>query len=122
MDEKVALDMQHSRIYSTLNNEKLVWEGASKKVQECLVSYYVMDMKNVMGLTSGQTEQLRQIIKTGLHNKIFNKTNIRMENNRIFSINGLLWYDQNKSFYINPELKPTITRSYTKKEIGCSYG
>ena len=114
MDEQYAIDVQHARIYSAANQERLTWESASKKVQECLVSNYVMDMKANMSLTSQQVEQLRQTIKTGLFNKIFCKTNIRLENNRIHSIEGL-YYD-GTGFFIDPNMKPVTTRSYTKKK------
>lgn len=114
MDGQYAVDIQSTRIHSVLSQEKLSWEGASKKVKECLISHYINDQKLSMNLTSDKTEQLRQILRTGLFNGSFNKTNIRLENNRIYSIEGILW--DGKLFYIHPDVKPTISRSYTKKK------
>lgn len=114
LDQQIALDLQQER--TMLVKEELKWENASKKVQENLISHYINDMKIIMSLSNDETEQLRQTIKNGVGNKIFCKASIKLINSRINSIDGLLWNDKDKIFYINPELKPKITRSYGKKK------
>lgn len=106
---------------STEDIKPLTWADANKKVQECILSYYVMDMKNLMVLNEKETENLRQTIKLGISNKFFGKHNIRLENNRIHSITGLLWNQEKRCFYIDPNMKPNVTRSYTrtKKTTSC---
>lgn len=112
LDEQQAI--QYSRAHDAIAQEDLTWK-TSKKIQESLISYYVNDMKDIMSLTNGQMEQLRQIIKVGISNKLFGVNNIKLENNRIYSIDGLLWNDQTKIFYINPEFKSQIQRGHAKK-------
>lgn len=116
LDQQNALDLQQERIQTVAQREELKWENTNKKLQEGLISYYVNDIKIVMNLSAEQVEQLRQTIKNGIASKVFCKTSIRLENNRIHSIDGLLWNDHDKIFYINPDLKPKITRSYAKKK------
>jgi len=118
IDEQHSLELQYMRAHAVLNQQQLTWADANKKVQECLLSYYVTDMKNIMGLTNTELEQLRQTIRLGIANKYFGKHNIRVENNRIHSIAGLLWNNDTRTFYINPELKPSTTRTYTRKKTG----
>lgn len=117
-DEQSSLELQYTRAHAVLTQQQLTWADANKKVQDCMLSYYITDMKKLMTLKDTETEQLRQTIRLGIANKYFGKHNIRVENNRIHSIQGLLWNDQTRSFYIDPELKPKTTRSYTRKKDG----
>ena len=112
------MDIQFNRINSSsLNVEILTWEIASKKIKECLISYFIVDMTTMMNLTPDQSNQLRQIIQVGIFSNLFDKHNIILNNNRIFSIGGLLYDPQNKIFYIDPNLVPSTSRSYPKKKI-----
>lgn len=117
-DEQKSLELQYARAHAVLTQQQLTWGDANKKVQECMLSYYVIDMKALMGLSDPEVEQLRQTIRLGIANKYFGKHNIRVENNRIHSVDGLLWNNELRNFYINPELKPTSTRTYTRKKDG----
>jgi hypothetical protein len=117
MDEQISLELQYSRA-QIIMTQQLTWGDANKKVQDCMLSYYVTDMKQIMTLTNLEVEQLRQTIKLGIANKYFGKHNIRVENNRIHSVDGLLWNNETRSFYVNPELKPNTTRSYSRKKDG----
>lgn len=115
-DEQSTLDTQFNRV-SLSNVETLTWEIASKKIKECLISYFIVDMTTMMNLTLDQTNQLREIIQTGIFLNLFDKNNITLNNNRIFSISGLLYDPVNKIFYIDPNLAPSTTRTYTKKKV-----
>lgn len=117
-DEQNSLELQYARAHAVLTKQQLTWGDANKKVQECMLSYYVTDMKSLMGLSDPEVEQLRQTIRLGIANKYFGKHNIRVENNRIHYVDGLLWNNELRNFYINPELKPTSTRTYTRKKDG----
>lgn len=117
-DEQNSLELQYARAHSVLTQQQLTWANVNKKVQECMLSYYVMHMKTVMELSNSEVEQLRQTIRLGIGNKYFGKHNIRVENNRIFSIDGLLWNNELRIFYLNPELKQSTTRSYSRKKHG----
>lgn len=116
-DEQNTIDEQNnnSNMAPTL---PLTWADANKKMQECIISYYITDMKALMTLNDKEAENLRQTIKLGISNKFFGKHNIRIESNRIHSITGLLWNDQKRAFYIDPTLKPNVTRSYTRNKKG----
>lgn len=117
-DEKQSSELQYLRSQSVLTQEKLTWGNINKKMQECMLSNYITYMKEMMNLCTKEMEQLREIIKMGILNKYFGKTNITVDNNRIFSIDGLLWNSDKREFYINPELKPIITRTYNRKKDG----
>jgi hypothetical protein len=118
MDEQNSLELQYSRAHAVLTQQQLTWGDANKKVQECMLSHYVVTMKNVMTLSDNEVEQLRQTIKLGIANKYFGRHNIQVDNNRVHSIGGLLWNNDTRSFYINPELKPNSTRTYSRKKDG----
>lgn len=118
LDEQHSLELQYKRAHAVLTQDKLTWGDANKKVQECMLSYYITDMKELMQLRDSEGEQLRQTIRLGVANKYFGKHNIHVENNRIHSIEGLLWNSDTRQFYINPELKPSSTRSYSRKKDG----
>lgn len=118
IDEQSSLQLQYERSQAVLTQKQLTWADANKKIQECILSYYVITMKSTMGLTDLEVEQLRQTIKLGISNKYFGKHNIRIENNHIHSIDGLLWNNETRIFYINPQLQPSSTRSYTRHKDG----
>lgn len=118
MDEQNSLELQYSRAHAVLTQQQLSWGDANKKVQECMLSHYVVTMKNIMELSDSEVEQLRQTIKLGIANKYFGRHNIQVDNNRIHSIGGLLWNNETRMFYINPEMKPNSTRSYSRKKDG----
>lgn len=118
LDEQNSLELQYARAHAVLTQQQLTWADANKKVQECMLSYYVTDMKRVMLLRDPEVEQLRQTIRLGIANKYFGKHNIRVEGNRIHSIAGLVWNNETREFYIDPELKPNSTRTYTRKKDG----
>jgi hypothetical protein len=117
IDEQHSLEVQHQRNHNG-PVQQLAWGDVNKKIQECMLSYYVVDMKSIMNLSNSEVEQLRQTIRLGIADKYFGKHNILVENNRIHSISGLLWNNNNRSFYINPDLKPITTRVYIRKKDG----
>jgi len=119
-DEQNSLTLQYTRAHAVLDQKELTWELASKKVQDCLLSYYVIDMKKIMNLSLSSSEQLRQTIRLGIGNKYFGKHNILVKSNRINSIQGLLFNTDLLIFYIDPELKPKTTRTYARKKDGTS--
>jgi hypothetical protein len=116
LDEQSTIDIQFNRINSATSIEILTWEIASKKIKECLISHFIIDMKTMMNLTTDQSSQLKEIIQTGIFSNLFDKNNITVSNNRIFSIEGLLYDPQNNLFYIDPNLVPPTSRSYPKKK------
>lgn len=118
MDEQDSLELQYARSQAVLTQQQLTWGDANKKIQECMLSHYVMGMKSLMELTDAEMEQLRQTIRLGIAHKYFGKHNIRVDTNRIHSIDGLLWNNEERRFYINPELKPNTTRTYTRNKDG----
>lgn len=118
LDEQNSLELQYKRAHDVLTQEQLTWGGANKKVQECMLSYYVTDMKKLMQLRDSEGEQLRQTIRLGILNKYFGKNNIRVEHNRIHSIEGLLWNSDTRQFYMDPNLKLNRTRTYARKKDG----
>lgn len=115
LDQQNSLEIQQTRANNTSNLAPITWENSNKKVQECLLSYYVMDMKLLMSLRENEVTQLRQTIWLAISGKYFDKNNIYVLNNRIQSISGLLWDDKNRKFYVDPNIKPNVTRTYNKK-------
>lgn len=118
IDEQNSLELQYTRSHMALTQQQLTWGDANKKEQEGMLSYYITDMKEIMRLSDSESEQLRQTIRLGVVNKFFGKHNVTVENNRIQSIGGLLWNNETRKFYIDPQLKPNSTRTYTRKKDG----
>ena len=120
-DENLALEKKFARSSSLMDAEELSWEKANKKIRECLISHFVNDQSEAMRLTSEQSKQLNQLINVCLFRKYFDKNNIFLVNDRIYNITGLMWDVQNEVFYIDPNMKPSVTRSYAKKSITNNY-
>ncbi|CAH6420375.1 Hypothetical protein HVR_LOCUS1176 [uncultured virus] len=118
MDQQDSMELQYARSQAVLTQQQLTWGDANKKIQECMLSHYVIGMKSIMNLSDHEVEQLRQTIKLGIANKFFGKHNIHVDNNRVHSIDGLLWNNEKRNFYINPDLKPNTTRSYSRNKDG----
>lgn len=116
LDQQDSLELQYNR--SQQVQQQLTWADSNKKIQECMLSHYVIGMKSIMNLSNSEVEQLRQMIHLGISNKYFGKHNIYVENNRINRIDGLLWNDVERLFFINPELKPASTRNYSRNKDG----
>lgn len=117
-DQSNSFDLQVEHAQSAENQEELTWAAANKKLQECLINNYLSTMTQVMSLTTKETDQLRQTVKMGISHKYFGKENITVANNKICAVGGLLWNPDLREFYINPELKPIVTRSYARKKEG----
>lgn len=114
LDKQNSLELRCSSENDIPTN--LTWGEINKKTQECMISYYVTDVKPLMGLTSQEVEQLRQTIYFGVSNKYFDKDNITVEKNRIRTITGLLWNSNERIFYVDPEISPSVVRSYSRKK------
>lgn len=116
MDEQDSLELQLARSQAVLTQQELTWGDANKKIQECMLSHYVMGMMEIMCLSEHEVEQLRQTIRLGIANKHFGKHNILVVNNRIHSVEGLLWNPTERKFFISDTVKPLTTRSYTRNK------
>jgi hypothetical protein len=118
LDQANSIELQFAQAQAAANQDELTWATANKKVQECMINNYLSTMMQVMSLTVKETGQLRQTVKLGISHKYFGKDNIVVAQNRIQSVQGLLWNPTLREFYINPELKPNMTRSYARKKDG----
>lgn len=114
MDQQNSLILQQQRAQETAQN--ITWGEANKKVQECMLSNYIVEMKNIMNLSPLEMKQLKQTIKLGISGKMLGKHNINVENNNVRSIDGLLWNSNTREFYLSPDLKPINTRSYSRSK------
>lgn len=114
-DEENSILLQYTRSQSEIEHINLTWGDCNKKLKSCLISNYVIDMKKIMNLSDEEGEQLKSTIKTGVSCKLVIKTDIFVDNNRIQSINGLLWNEEKRIFYIDPSIKPKASRSYSRK-------
>ena len=97
MDKQTSLELRCSENNEILEN--LTWEDANKKTQECMVSYFITDMKPRMNLSNQEIEQLRQTIYFGISNKYFDKNNIILVKNRIQTISGLFWDEKDLKLF-----------------------
>lgn len=113
-DAQYATQLQQTR--SQIEQPPLTWENANKKLQECLLSYFVMDTKDEKQLNKTEVEQLRQVFRAGISNKFFTKSNIHIEGNRIKKVDGLLWDKEKRIFYVDPKLKPATSRNYSRSK------
>lgn len=113
--DKEKSTLMHSNRDAEYEEEELTWANTNKRVHECLISNYVVFMKQQMGLTDNEKEHLRQTVNLGISNKFFTKDNIHITDKQIYLIDGLLWDDESRRFYIDPDLKPAAVRTYTRK-------
>jgi hypothetical protein len=99
------------------NNAKdpLSWKTSCKNMRTSMICNYITDMKNTMKLSLEETDQLYNVVKVGITKKYFTKDNIVIQNNRIYSIGGLLWDDKKRNFYIDQRLTPAVSKSSSKK-------
>lgn len=116
LDQQYSTQLQDSRSQDLIYQKPLEWADLNKKMRECLLSYYIVSMKDVMKLRDNEIEQLLQTLRMGIKNKYFDEHNIRVENNRIQTVDGLLWNNNDRRFFINPSLAPSTTRSYGRKK------
>lgn len=94
----------------------LLWAEASEKMRECMINAYSIDMKYIMGLSIKETTQLSAIINAGITNKHFGKNNIITANNKIYSISGLRWNPDERTFSICESLAPARSKPSQKKD------
>ena len=95
--------------------DPITWGKVSKKTRDALKSYYIIDQKIAHKLNKRELGQLRQILNFGLVNRIFHKDTVHVHNKRIVAIEGLLWDDDKRQYYIEPELlKNNLARPCTK--------
>ncbi len=134
-DEKRSADLQNNINHNILSqNELIVWESANKRVQDSLISHYVVDVQREKRLTNLEKEQLRETIlvailckklstkddkggrsKAGMIKKgkgraakskettddLSKEGIICLANNRISAVNGVIWDENKRKFYID---------------------
>jgi len=115
IDVEKSMIMQ-KKIIAT-ENEKLTWKNTSHDLRHVLICNYINDMSKIMNLSSEEKSQLKQTIVDGVDKKYFVTTNIILEQNNIYQINGLLWNNIRRDFYIDPQLQPQITKKYSRAKI-----
>lgn len=114
-DEQNEEEAHQRRLKEAAEQNPITWKDANKKLQESMICNYITTMKDVMKLSKSEAEQLRSIVKYGINNKYFTKENITLKENRIYTIDGLLWNAENRSFFISPTVVPKVTRRSSKK-------
>lgn len=113
MDEVISTEYRNI----TKADVAMTWDSINKKVQECLISYFVVNEREIKKLNKKETMQLRQTIQLGICSKYLGKTNIYISDRRITKIDPLLYNEEERLYYIDPNTKPIISRSnkVTKK-------
>jgi hypothetical protein len=96
--------------------QPVTWKSASKKDRDVLISYFLIAMKKIMNLSDSEVDQLDVTIKVGVFDKYFGDHNITITNNQVYSIGGLLWDEAKRKFYIDPNLTPVSSRTYSRKK------
>lgn len=114
LDKQITVTLEHDRHRQSQPREQLTWGTAKKRMQECMLSHYLMAQKASMGLSDFEIEHLRQTIRLGISNKYFGNHNIRVEDNQIQMIEGLRWNPETRTFFQDPDLKQVITRTYVR--------
>lgn len=117
MDQQTSLNINDQEDTAKNNNDQpITWNDINNKMQECLLSNYFTEMQKIMNLSQSETNNLRQVVKLGITNKYFGKYNILLDKTRISSINGLLWNNEQRYFFIDSELKPMAVRTYSRNK------
>lgn len=121
LDVKTSTDNEIERSKQT--STEISW-SLNKKVQQCLLSNFIIKNKNLLQLSTQEVEQLRETLKVGISNKLFDKNNIIIVGHSIIKIDGLCWNPETRLFFTDPTLKPSSSgRSYSRpKEFVISSG
>lgn len=96
--------------------EDITWSKLSKKVKDVLIDLYVETLTNRLLLTKEETKNLRYRINIGIILGYFNSSNILLEGKCISEIDGLLFDQKDRIFTIDPNIKPKVSRSYSKSK------
>ncbi len=113
-DQQLADQARQEHINA--GQESLTWTSASKKMKDCLVLGYVEDLRDTLKLSKVEEKQLEETINIGVQTKCFTKHNIAMDYNRIASIQGLCFDNQERKFFVDPRIKPTAVRASTRSK------
>jgi hypothetical protein len=98
------------------NNKDIKWETCNKKQQEVLIIIYAAAERDRLNLKPCEYAGCINTIRCGINNHTFNKNNIIIEDRCISKIQGLLWNEKERKFYISTECKPLAVRHDRKKE------
>lgn len=99
-----------------MNYVPIKWDNINKRVQECLIYYFLDEQEEKLNLTKKEVDNLKNIIIYGINSKYFTKTNIEIENSRIIKIDGLLWNPNTRKWTIDQSLQPSVSRSYSRSK------
>lgn len=117
VSEQDAIDSREADFNRGQAEEPMAgWGDLPKKTQEALIDTYISEMTTTMSLTPKQKLDLRHVINVGIVLKYFTRDNIAIEDNRITSIDGLLFDQGRGRFSFDSSLQPKVTRNYAKKE------
>lgn len=111
LDEKISIESRQNKALLNEQRPPLEWSKINKKIKECLISYYITNLSKAMSLAPNESAQLLKVIRCGISYKLFGRQNIRLTDTKIYTIDGLLWDNENRQFYIDPTLTPVLSRS-----------
>ena len=114
MDSQLSQQLQLALAQDASASGPLTWANANEKVRDCLLDYYISAMKEVMNLNRAEEENLRRTLHYGITNKLIDKNNIELNNNRIRLVHGLLWDATTRMFTFDPRLQPSPARSASR--------
>lgn len=98
--------------------EDISWSKLSKKVKDVLIDLHVETLTNRLQLNREETKNLRYRLNIGIILGYFNTSNIILDGKCISQINGLLFDITDRTFSIDPNIKPKVSRSYSKTKKG----
>lgn len=115
-DRKRVQKEEEEKILESISSAELKWTDIKiERVKEVLLIDYIADLVRTRNYNNDQKNELTTTIKIGFMLKYFGTKNVIMEQGRIVNIEGLLYDNDNDSYYIDPKL---TTKRPTRKVIG----
>lgn len=102
--ERLDKDLGSMKIES---NKQIDWSKLSAKAKKNSIEQFILKITSEKSLDRYQSSNLKNIINIGLKSKIINAKTIVIVNAEITSIDGLIYDETLKKFYMSHKLKQT---------------
>jgi hypothetical protein len=107
---------EEQRLLENMSNENLEWKNIKiERIKEILISEFVKDITDRTNMNIEQRDQLLTTVRVGFMLKYFASKHIIMHDGKITKIEGLLYDEENKKYYID---SAAISKKASKKPTG----
>lgn len=116
IDRKRLEEEQKERILQDITTKELTWKDIKgERIKEILIDLYVSELSKKHNYTKDQKDEFLTTVKKGFMLKCFATKHITMKNGKISNIEGLIYNQEENSYYIDPRL---VSNKKRRKVIG----